>query len=244
MSIDINGLTLSDWLLILSVVPAGWFFVEYTILTKWWPDPLGWVTALYNLAVLGLLGLIVYAIFVGERVPEVWRFIFAAFLFTALWGKVVILHEERRKGRLEKTHRLLNKESDGIMTTPITAEPTAPEIWYKAKRVLRTAVATLLSALSIWAAIAVIAPDVLAELAKILPESWILWLTAVVAGITAVASALTRIMAIPGVNDFLTKIGLGSVPKSALEAQVVREPAGEVHVITTVAPDPKVAGNP
>lgn len=230
------AMTPSDWLLVLSIIPALWFFVEYTLLTKWWPDPLGWVTALYNAAVLGLLGLIVYAIFVGERVPEFWRFLFAALLFAALTGKVIILHGERRAGRLEKA-RLVAARQGAIMTSKTAADLAVPDIWYKAKRVLRTAVATLLSALSVWAVIAVVAPQVLVELAKILPESWILWISTVIAGITAIASVLTRIMAIPAVNAFLVKIGLGSVPASALvETRTVE--AGEVVEVTEVKPDP------
>ncbi|MDF2994107.1 MAG: hypothetical protein K0S37_4621 [Microbacterium sp.] len=108
-----------------------------------------------------------------------------------------------------------------------------PEIWFKAQRVLRTAVQVAVSGVATIAgtilAIAAIAPEVLAELAKILPSSWIAWATGALASLVAVASVVTRIMAIPKVNGWLTKIGLGSVPKdNVLEGEDV------------VLPDPKV----
>lgn len=102
----------SDWLLVLSVIPALWFFIEYTLLTRWWPDPLGWVTALYNAAVLGLLGLIIYALFAGERVPELYRFVFSLLFFSAMWGKTIILHNVRREGRLERAHLRAEKKKE------------------------------------------------------------------------------------------------------------------------------------
>jgi hypothetical protein len=108
-----------------------------------------------------------------------------------------------------------------------------PEIWFKAQRVLRTAVQVAVSGVATIAgtilAIAAIAPEVLAELAKILPASWIAWATGALASLVGVASVVTRIMAIPKVNGWLTKIGLGSVPKdNVLEGEDV------------VLPDPKV----
>jgi hypothetical protein len=39
-------------------------------------------------------------------------------------------------------------------------------------------------------------------------------LIAAAAIVTAIAGALTRVFAIPAVNEFLTRFGLGSVPKS------------------------------
>ncbi|MDF2919061.1 MAG: hypothetical protein K0S70_3278, partial [Microbacterium sp.] len=52
-----------------------------------------------------------------------------------------------------------------------------PEIWFKTQRVLRTAIAVLISGATTIAAailaVAAVAPEVLAELAKILPASWI-----------------------------------------------------------------------
>jgi hypothetical protein len=125
------------------------------------------------------------------------------------------------------------------MTSKTSANLAVPDIWYKAQRAIRTGVQTLLSALAVWAAFSAIWPDVMAQLATILPASWVAWLAATVAAISAVALALSRIMAIPAVNAFLTKwLNLGSVPKRALiDARTVED--GKVVEITTVAPDPK-----
>lgn len=93
---------------------------------------------------------------------------------------------------------------------------TPPPIWYQAQRVLRTGLAVLTTLLTTWAAFALIAPDILAELAKVLPGPWVVWLTGAVSTITLVAGVITRIMAIAKVNEILTKVGFGSVPKSKL----------------------------
>lgn len=85
---------------------------------------------------------------------------------------------------------------------------TVPEIWYKRQRVLRTAFTTVLTVLPI-------VPQIVA----IVQGQWASeWLTPVAVQAVAINSALTGIIAIPAVNTFLTKIGLGSVPKSALQA--------------------------
>ena len=116
----------------------------------------------------------------------------------------------------------------------------ATTIWYKAQRVARTAVATLITTLGLWASFIGIFPQISEQLAKVLPGSWITWLTGSVAAVTVVASAITGIMAIPKVNAFLTKwLNLGSVPKSAIAYDPIiadLEDTG-VHIV----PDPKDA---
>lgn len=105
------------------------------------------------------------------------------------------------------------------MSTPINAS-TVPEIWYKAKRVIRTIIAVIVSILlTIAAAVLALnafAPQILTELGKVLPAGWVAWLTAVLALLVTVAGVITRIMAIPQVNAWLTKIGAGSVPASTI----------------------------
>lgn len=84
-----------------------------------------------------------------------------------------------------------------------------PPIWYKWQRVARTAFTTILTLLPI-------IPQVIA----IVQGEWDAeWLTAVAVQAVAINSALTRIIAIPAINNWLTKIGLGSVPPSAPEAK-------------------------
>lgn len=90
-----------------------------------------------------------------------------------------------------------------------------PPIWFPAQRVLRTAFTTALTLLPV-------VPQVIA----IIQGQWgAEWLTAVSVQAVAINSALTRIIAIPVVNDFLTKIGLGSVPASKVEEVVEIEEA-------------------
>lgn len=97
-------------------------------------------------------------------------------------------------------------------------------IWYKAQRVLRTIVQVILAFLSVWAVIAVIAPQILTELTTILPGPWVAWLAGLVAAVTGIAGALSRIMAIPQVNAWLSRLGLGSAPRSADTVGVTIDP--------------------
>lgn len=55
-----------------------------------------------------------------------------------------------------------------------------------------------------------------------MPEHLTAWIVGAVAFLTATATAITRIMAIDGVNKFLTYIGLGAMPK---DIQAVHVPA-------------------
>ncbi len=105
----------------------------------------------------------------------------------------------------------------------------ATEIWYKAQRVLRTIVAVIIPA---FLGFAVLLPQLIDALGLPDDSTLRLWLLGIAAGVTAVAAAITRIMAIPAVNAWLTRIGLGSVPKSAVRQSPV---TGAVQVL----PDPK-----
>ena len=116
------------------------------------------------------------------------------------------------------------------MSTPTPdAKKTALEIWYKAQRVLRTIVQVGIPA---FLAFALVLPQLIEALGLPADSRVRLWLLAVAAVVTAVAAALTRLMAIPAVNAWLTRIGLGSVPASAIRTDV----AG-----TFVKRDPKVS---
>ena len=87
-------------------------------------------------------------------------------------------------------------------------------IWYQSKRVLRTVVQVVIGAAAVLAVVVVVAPQVLEAVADVVPGPVLAWLTGAVATLAAVSAALTKIMAIPKVNELLTLIGLGSVPKS------------------------------
>lgn len=102
------------------------------------------------------------------------------------------------------------------MTIPISGE-----IWFKVQRVLRTAVqVTVAGAVTIAGSLAVfsvLAPQVLSAVADVLPAPVVLWLTGFIASVTAISAALARVMAIPAVDAWLKRIGLGSAPKNTTE---------------------------
>lgn len=102
-----------------------------------------------------------------------------------------------------------------------------PEIWYKTQRVLRTLVQVGIPA---FLAFALVLPQIIEALGLPVDSKLRLWLVAVAAGVTAVATAIARVMAIPAVNAWLIRIGLGSVPASAVRTDqagtfVKRDPA-------------------
>jgi len=99
------------------------------------------------------------------------------------------------------------------------------EIWYQGKRVLRTVVQVVLGAAAVLAVVVVVAPQVLDAVADVVPGPVLAWLTGAVATLAAVSAALTKIMAIPKVNELLTLIGLGSVPRAvAKESAAAKSP--------------------
>lgn len=99
------SLSFSSWVLLSCTAPAALFLVLYGLFTKWWKDPLGWVVLLYAIAVAGLLGLLAFGITQGRPIDEPYRLAFAAFLFIALCGKLVVLIAERSKGGVEPNPR-------------------------------------------------------------------------------------------------------------------------------------------
>ncbi|WP_104127996.1 hypothetical protein [Cryobacterium sp. Y57] len=94
----------------------------------------------------------------------------------------------------------------------MTATPTqVARPWTATARTVLQAVAgAILGAAALVAAVAVLAPQFLEAVAAILPPEWLAWATGAVATIGAVAGAFARIMAIPGVNEWLTKIKLAA----------------------------------
>lgn len=82
-----------------------------------------------------------------------------------------------------------------------------PPIWYKGQRVLRTLFTTVLTVLPL-----------IPQVVQIVQGQWSAeWLTPVAIQAVAINTALTAIIALPAVNAFLAKIGLGSVPRSAIQ---------------------------
>lgn len=84
------------------------------------------------------------------------------------------------------------------------------------KATLRTAIQVgLPTLLTLTLVVPEIVKIVLEELGEQMPEGLRLWLLAAAGAITGVSVVLTRVMAIPAVNDFLTQFGLGATPKEA-----------------------------
>lgn len=190
----------------------------------WVKDRLGWVIFSYSLGTVAFVGLIAYAIVFGQKVPEPVRFAIGFVFAIALVLKIGAVYLERREGRRQMALST-TPEGTAFMSslTPTTEEvKDVTTIWYKGKRVLRTAFSTLITILPI-------APQVIA----IVNDQWHSELLLAV-GVQAVLinSAVARIMAIPAVNAWLTKIGLGSVPASAIRKSIA---TGAV----TVVADPK-----
>jgi hypothetical protein len=99
-----------------------------------------------------------------------------------------------------------------------------PTIWFARQRVIRTIIQTtaaiILGVASFVAGLAVFAPQLLEAVREILPPEAYAWAVAAVAFIIGLAGALARVMAIPGVNDFLTKLRAGSIPTGLVDAVV------------------------
>ena len=94
--------------------------------------------------------------------------------------------------------------------------PEVPPIWFPIQRVLRTIVQALIVLVPAANALALAVVDYLDTQTDVTVPGWVfLVLNSVIVGSAFVMGLVARIMAVPGVNDWLTKIGLGSVPKSA-----------------------------
>lgn len=101
------------------------------------------------------------------------------------------------------------------MSTPAT--PAVPEIWFKAQRVLRTIVQFLIVTVPIANGVAAAAISYLQAQTDVVVPGWVfLVLNGVLAVSALIIGLVARIMAVPGVNDWLTNIGLGSVPRRAV----------------------------
>lgn len=110
--------------------------------------------------------------------------------------------------------------------------PTTPTIWFKAQRVLRTIVQGLVVLVPIANAVALAVVGYLNEQTDIDVSAWVFAVLNGVIVVTALVMGLVaRVMAVPGVNDLLTKIGLGSVPRESL---VVTEAGDGTYVVPPI----------
>lgn len=107
--------------------------------------------------------------------------------------------------------------------------------WYPAQRALRSIVGALVVLVPLVNGLAAAAVAYFNSQTDVtIPPAVFVWLNATVAGTALVIGLVSRLMAVPGFNAALTKIGLGTAPKSA----VVLE-ADEGGPRALVIPDPK-----
>ncbi|QUE25339.1 membrane protein [Microbacterium phage Fizzles] len=236
----------SDWLLFGIAVALLFFTIDYGGFTPWWKSPLGYIIFGYGLSMALFVGLFIYALITGERASEWFRIPIMTFVLSMIIGKAVILEVLRHQGRIERRAR--RELEAGVssaasplngrkapMSTPIpdgtpsqnSAVAQATQIWYKGQRVLRTAFTTLITTLPL-----------VPQIIQIVQGQWdATWLTGVAVQAVALNSALTAIIALPKVNAWLIKIGLGSVPKDAVEVRPSPVTGTPTVIITE---DPKV----
>lgn len=90
---------------------------------------------------------------------------------------------------------------------------TTPDIWFKGQRVLRTIVQALIVLIPIVNGVGLAVVDYLNTQTDVTVAPVVfVWLNVVVAVTALLMGLAARIMAVPGVNDALVRIGLGSVP--------------------------------
>lgn len=94
---------------------------------------------------------------------------------------------------------------------------TVPEIWFKSQRVVRTIVQALIVLVPTVNGVAAAALDYLQTQADVVvPDMVFVWLNVAVAVTALIMGLVARIMAVPGVNDILARVGLGSVPRKEI----------------------------
>lgn len=118
-----------------------------------------------------------------------------------------------------------------------------PEIWFASQRMLRTIVQALVVLVPLANGAAAAAAAYLTEQTHLVIPAWaFLVLNGVVAVTAVVMGLLARLMAVPGFNDWLTRIGLGSVPKDAVQDtltlnQTVNAPGVTVEQVADLSAD-------
>ena len=103
------------------------------------------------------------------------------------------------------------------MTSPRRALDAPTQVAYPWRATLRTGLAVLLGILVTIPLVWAIIGDELAAVGWAVPEPWAAIITAIVTGCVVASSAITRIMAIPRVSDWLTRLGLGPAPQGEVE---------------------------
>lgn len=217
--------TVATFLALAGALPSALAFFTYVLgrPRTWWRSWLGWTLALLLGSILLFFALALSRRLGGEYPGYLTVTLIAyAVLVAALWLVFVMIVRQRRQGRalgFTEHPGIPSRKAAPMSNTPISAA-TVPSIWYKAQRVIRTILAVVMAIVtgigSTLAILAIVAPQILAELEPLLAPEVFAWLVGAVAFIVTLSGVITRIMAIPAVNAFLTKFGAGSVPKAAI----------------------------
>lgn len=221
----------AGFVLTLAAIPATATAVIYGFGSPWWQSWLGRVMFAKWTTVAAILLFVVARRTWGDFPGYEWwaLVIYSLTLITFSATTVEVLIE--RRGPDDGS--IPPQQEDKYMTNEnLTSDLPVPDIWYKAQRVLRTLVQV---GIPTYLTFALVLPQIIDAIGLPVDSQLYVWLIGLATGVTAVAMALTRIMAIPAVNAWLTKIGLGSVPKSA----IVSVPTGKGTSVATVVPDPK-----
>lgn len=207
-----------------AAVPFAGYTVTYGLGSPWCRSLLGWVMFGLGASIVLVLAVVLGRRLFGAYLGYEWVAVTAHSLLNvagwSLWAIVIV--ERRRTPMLELP---LNRKA--VTMTNTTEGVDAPVIWYKGKRVVRTIVQALVTLVPTLNGLALAASAYLSEQADVVLPGWVfLVLNGVIAVTALIMGLVARLMAVPGVNDWLVKVGLGSVPASAIEAPGV------------VAPDP------
>ena len=100
--------------------------------------------------------------------------------------------------------------------------PAVPEIWYPVQRVIRTIVQALIVLIPVVNGVALAVVSYLQEQTDVTVDPIVFaWLQGVIAVTAVIMGLVARVMAVPGVNAFLARLGAGSVPKAVVDTEGV-----------------------
>lgn len=214
---------IAGFVALLTIVPATLNAVIYGIGSPWWRSWLGRVLFAKWLAVALVFVFIIARRTLGEfpgyGALALLIYTFVLLAFSATTVELVI---ERRNPAPPATARrkehIMGGLTEGGKHIAVTTN-TVPEIWYKAKRVVRTIVQALVVLVPTVNLVALAVIGYLTEQTSIEVPAWVfLVLNGTVVATALLMGLVARIMAVPGVNAWLVKIGLGSVPADAVKA--------------------------
>lgn len=78
----------------------------------------------------------------------------------------------------------------------------------------------IVASATIHAKTVVFAQQILTAVEDVLPGPFVAWPTGAIAVLAAISAAVSRVMAIPAVDEWMRKLGAGSAPAGAVVAQI------------------------